>query len=300
MDPSSPPEDRLSGRPDEPRKLRTLWLSDIHLGTSGCQAEQLLDFLRWHECDVLYLVGDIIDGWQLRKSWYWPRTHNDVVQKILRKARKGTRVVLVPGNHDEFARQFIGLSFGGIEVYDEVVHVTADGRRLLVIHGDQFDGVIQHAKWLAHVGDMAYTVILKLNQWFNRARARMGLHYWSLSQYLKHRVKNAVSFICDFEQAVAHEARRRGFQGVVCGHIHRPQIREIEGVLYCNDGDWVESLSALAEMPDGRLVLIEWGGIGHVVPRRGAPALVRPVEPVVVEVEIEVETVVAVHRRVEV
>ncbi len=245
---------------------RTLWISDVHLGTTGCKAAYLLDFLKHNECDTLYLVGDIIDGWQLRRGWYWHRTHNDVVQKVLRKARKGTRVVFVPGNHDEFARQFIGLSFGDIEVAEELVHVTADGRRLLVVHGDRFDGVVQHAKWLAFVGDALYTAALALNHWFNRARSRLGLRYWSLSQYLKQKVKNAVSFISDFEQAVAREARRRGLDGVVCGHIHKAEIREIDGVLYCNDGDWVESLTALAEAHDGTLSLITWDRIGVPAP----------------------------------
>jgi len=243
---------------DSPRRCRTIWLSDTHLGTAGCKAEYLLDFLRHHDCDTLYLVGDIVDGWQLRKGWYWPRAHNDVVQKLLRKARKGTRVVFVPGNHDEFARQFVGLAFGDIEVMDEAVHHTADGRRLWVVHGDRFDAVIQRARWLAFVGDSLYTLTLVLNHWFNRLRSRMGLCYWSLSQYLKHRVKNAVSFISDFEGALAEEARRRGFDGVVCGHIHKAEIREIDGVLYCNDGDWVESLSALVETPEGRLELVFW------------------------------------------
>ena len=255
--------DSHSSHVDEPpppqgvQRHRTIWISDVHLGTSGCQAAYLLDFLRHNECDTLYLVGDIIDGWQLRRGWYWNQSHNDVVQKVLRKARKGTRVIFVPGNHDEFARQFIGLSFGDIEVADESVHVTADGRRLLGIHGDRFDGVIQHARWLAFVGDALYTVSLRLNHWFNRARSRLGLQYWSLSQYLKHRVKNAVSFISDFEQALAREARRRGLDGVVCGHIHKAEIREIDGVLYCNDGDWVESLTALAEAHDGT----KWVGL---------------------------------------
>ena len=272
--------DSHSSHVDEPpppqgvQRHRTIWISDVHLGTSGCQAAYLLDFLRHNECDTLYLVGDIIDGWQLRRGWYWNQSHNDVVQKVLRKARKGTRVIFVPGNHDEFARQFIGLSFGDLEVADESVHVTADGRRLLVIHGDRFDGVIQHARWLAFVGDALYTVSLRLNHWFNRARSRLGLQYWSLSQYLKHRVKNAVSFISDFEQALAREARRRGLDGVVCGHIHKAEIREIDGVLYCNDGDWVESLTALAEAHDGSLRLITWNRIGALAPRARAAAAV--------------------------
>jgi len=238
-------------------RVRTVWISDLHLGTPGCQAKALLDFLREVQCDTLYLVGDIIDGWQLRRTWYWPQAHNDVVQKLLRKARKGTRVVFVPGNHDEFARRYVTHTFGGIEVVDDCMHVTADGRRLWITHGDLFDGVIQCAKWLAYVGDAAYEFTLKVNRWFNRARARLGLPYWSLSRYLKHKVKRAVSYIDDFEAAVAREARRRGADGVVCGHIHHAEMRDIDGILYCNDGDWVESLTALVEHDDGRLEIID-------------------------------------------
>jgi UDP-2,3-diacylglucosamine pyrophosphatase LpxH len=239
-------------------RLRTVWISDLHLGTPGCQAGPLLDFLRRVECETLYLVGDIIDGWQLRRQWFWPQQHNDVVQKLLRKVRKGTRVVFVPGNHDEFARRYLGHSFGGIEVLGEAIHTTADGRRLWVTHGDHFDGVIQCAKWLAYLGDWAYTRALALNHWLNSARARLGLPYWSLSRYLKLKVKRAVAYVDDFEAAVAREARARGLDGVVCGHIHHAELREVEGVLYANDGDWVESLTALAEHPDGRLEILDW------------------------------------------
>ncbi len=256
-------------------KLRSVWISDVHLGTPGCQAHALLDFLRAVECDHLYLVGDIIDGWQLRRSWYWPQAHNDVVQKLLRKARKGTRVVFVPGNHDEFARKYLGHSFGGIEVVDDCVHTTADGRRLWVTHGDYFDGVIQCAKWLAHVGDTAYEFTLRLNRHVNSLRARLGLPYWSLSKYLKLKVKRAVSFIGDFEQAVAREARKRGVHGVVCGHIHHAELREIGGILYANDGDWVESLTALVEHADGRLEILDWSeriSRSTTSPAQAAPA----------------------------
>ena len=241
-------------------RVRTVWISDIHLGTPGCQAEALLDFLRCVECDTLFLVGDIIDGWQLRRSWYWPQAHNDVVQKLLRKVRKGTRVIFVPGNHDEFARTYLGHSFGGVEVVEDWIHTTADGRRLWVTHGDLFDGVIQCARWLAHVGDTLYEFTLKLNRHLNRLRGRLGLPYWSLSAYLKLKVKRAVSYVSDFEDAVAREARKRGVQGVVCGHIHHAEIREIDGVLYANDGDWVESMTALVEHADGRLALLDWSG----------------------------------------
>ena len=243
---------------DSPRHYRTLWISDIHLGTAGCQADYLLDFLKHNESDTLYLVGDIIDGWQLRKGWYWPQSHNDVVQKLLRKARKGTRVIYVPGNHDSMVRQFMGLAFGDIEVADDVVHVTATGKRLLVTHGDLFDGVMQHARWLAYLGDSAYTLTLVLNRWFNWMRKQFGYPYWSLSQYLKHKVKNAVSFISAFEKVMTEEARHRECDGVICGHIHKAEIRTIDGLLYCNDGDWVESLSALAETADGELEILYW------------------------------------------
>jgi UDP-2,3-diacylglucosamine pyrophosphatase LpxH len=253
--------------------FRTVFVSDIHLGTSGCQAGALLDFLKHHPSEHLYLVGDIVDGWQLRRRWYWPQAHNDVVQKVLRRARKGCRVVFVPGNHDEFARQFAGHSFGGIEVVHETVHVTADGRRLWVLHGDAFDGVIQCAKWLAHVGDTLYEFTLRLNRHLNRLRGSMGLPYWSLSAYLKHKVKRALNYVTSFEQAVAHEAARRGHQGVVCGHIHRAEMREIDGVLYCNDGDWVESRTALVEHLDGRLELVQWGSTDHPTAASRRPTL---------------------------
>ncbi len=240
------------------RRYRSVWISDIHLGTPGCQAGALLEFLKSFDCDTLFLVGDIIDGWQLRRNWFWPQAHNDVVQKLLRKARKGTRVIFVPGNHDEFARRYVGHEFGGIEVADDWIHVTADGRRLWITHGDLFDGVVQCAKWLAHVGDRMYEFTLRMNRHLNSLRARLGLPYWSLSGYLKQKVKRAVSYVGDFETAVAREARRRGVHGVVCGHIHRAELREIDGIVYANDGDWVESLTALVEHADGRLEIVDW------------------------------------------
>jgi UDP-2,3-diacylglucosamine pyrophosphatase LpxH len=241
-----------------PLRFRTIFISDVHLGTSGCQAKRLLEFLKATESDKLYLVGDIVDGWQLKRRWYWHQTHNDVVQLVLKKAKKGTKVIFVPGNHDESVRQFIGLDFGGIKIRDEHVHTTADGKKMLVLHGDRFDGVIACAKWLAYVGDSLYTMILKFNQVYNGWRARAGLPYWSLSQYLKLKVKNAVSYITSFEQALATEARKQGLDGVICGHIHKPEIRDIDGILYCNDGDWVESLSALVEEASGELRLVDW------------------------------------------
>ncbi|MEW5728318.1 MAG: UDP-2,3-diacylglucosamine diphosphatase [Pseudomonadota bacterium] len=240
------------------RRYRAIWISDVHLGTRGCKAEFLLDFLKNTDSDDLYLVGDIVDGWRLKRSWYWPQAHNDVVQKLLRKARKGTRVIFVPGNHDEFAREYLEHSFGDIQVMDHAVHETADGKKLLVLHGDRFDGVVKYAKWLAHLGDWAYTLALTLNHWFNLARRRLGYPYWSLSAYLKHKVKNAVAFIADFEAAMAEEARRAGVDGVVCGHIHHAETRMVDGILYCNDGDWVESCTALVEHFDGRIEILHW------------------------------------------
>ncbi|PIZ22804.1 MAG: UDP-2,3-diacylglucosamine hydrolase [Comamonadaceae bacterium CG_4_10_14_0_8_um_filter_57_29] len=243
-------------------RYRAVFISDLHLGTPGCQAEALLAFIKAHPSDYLYLVGDIVDGWQLRRRWYWPGLHNDVVQKLLRRARKGCRVVFIAGNHDEFARAFVGHQFGGIEVQEDAVHTTADGKSMWVTHGDQFDGVIQCAKWLAYLGDNLYEFTLRLNRHLNSWRARLGLPYWSLSAYLKHRVKKAMMYVADFEKAVAHEAWRRGHDGVVCGHIHRAEMRDIDGVLYCNDGDWVESCSALIEHQDGRLELRHWTALG--------------------------------------
>ncbi len=267
-------------RPHARRRYRSVWISDLHLGTPGCQAAALLDFLRHVESEHLFLVGDIVDGWQLRRSWYWPQSHNDVVQKLLRKARKGTRVVFVPGNHDEFARRYLGNDFGGVHVAEDWIHETADGRRLWVTHGDLFDGVIQCAKWLAHVGDTLYEFTLKLNRYLNSVRARLGLPYWSLSKYLKHKVKRAVSYIGDYETAVVREARRRGVDGVVCGHIHHAELRTIDGLLYANDGDWVESLTALVELADGRLAIVDWSAQGRdagVAAANVAPSAAVPV-----------------------
>lgn len=218
---------------------RSIFISDLHLGTAGCQAQALLEFLKNNESEYLYLVGDIIDGWQLKKRWYWPQSHNDVLQKLLRRARKGCKVIFVPGNHDEFARAFTGHQFGNIDVVEEAVHLTADGRSLWVIHGDYFDGVIQCAKWLAYLGDNLYEFSLRVNRHFNTLCSYWGKPYWSLSAFLKHKVKKALNYVTDFENAVAHEADKRGYRGVVCIHIHRAEMREINGVMYCNDGDWV-------------------------------------------------------------
>lgn len=244
--------------PFGPSRYRSVFISDIHLGTRGCKADYLLDFLKNTDCETLYLVGDVFDGWRLKKNWYWPQAHNDVVQKLLRKVRKGMRLVYVPGNHDEVLRGYLGMHFGGVEVMKEAIHETADGKRMLVIHGDEFDGIVKYARWLALLGDWAYVTMLHVNTWFNFLRRKLGFGYWSLSAYLKHRVKNAVQFICSFEEAVVAEAKRHGVDGVICGHIHMAEMRMIDGILYVNDGDWVESCTALVEHMDGRLEILSW------------------------------------------
>lgn len=245
-----------------PSTYRSLFISDVHLGTAGCQADLLLDFLKHNDAENIYLVGDIIDGWRLRKAWYWPQTHNDVVQKLLRKVRKGCRVVFLPGNHDEFARDYVGHMFGGIEIMDHAIHTMADGKRFLVIHGDQFDIVVNHARFIAFLGDWAYEAALTANGVLTRIRRTLGLEYWSFSAWAKLKVKKAVNFIGDFEQTLAAEAAKLGVDGVICGHIHHPTLTQTNGITYVNIGDFVESCTALAEHPDGRLEIISWRTIG--------------------------------------
>ena len=237
---------------------RAIFISDVHLGTKTAQVDALLDFLKEADAETIYLVGDIIDGWRLKKSWHWPQSHNDVVQKLLRKARKGTRIILVPGNHDEFLRDFQESHLGGIEITDRIIHQGMDGQRYLVIHGDQFDAVVMHARWLAFVGDWAYEIALFLNQKIGFIRRKLGLTYWSFSAWAKHRVKKAVNFIGAFEETLANEARRENADGVICGHIHHAVIREMNGIRYMNCGDWVESCTALVEHQDGMFEIIEW------------------------------------------
>ncbi|WP_354075931.1 UDP-2,3-diacylglucosamine diphosphatase [Constrictibacter sp. MBR-5] len=251
------------------RKLRyrTIWISDVHLGTRGCQAAMLLDFLRRTECENLYLVGDIVDGWRLQRRGYWDALHHEVIQALLGKALSGTRVVYIPGNHDELMRGYLDTELGGISIVGEAIHETADGRRLLVVHGDEFDAVVCYARWLAVLGDHAYTLTLMLNTWFNRGRRLFGKPYWSLSAYLKRQVKNAVQVVSRFETEVAAAARRRGVDGVICGHIHTAAIRDFDGLLYCNDGDWVESCTALVEDDRGHLHILHWAEMAQVVDR---------------------------------
>ena len=249
------------GKPAEqllvPRRYRTGWISDTHLGTRGCNATALLDFLRENDFETLYVVGDLIDIWSLRREIYWPQQHNDVIQKILRKARKGTRVIYIPGNHDELVTSFVG-AYGNIDIKENAVHVTACGERILIIHGHELDAVVQNVKWLAFVGDVGYQFLLSLNPVINFVRRRFGLGYWSLSAYAKRRVKDAVSFIGKFEAAVAHYAERYHVDAVLCGHIHSPAIREFGKVTYYNCGDWVESCSALVEGADGAISLVNY------------------------------------------
>ena len=242
----------------EPRQFRTLFISDVHLGSKAAKTDFLLDFLKHHEADTLILVGDIIDGWRLRRSWYWPQGCNDVVQKLLRKARKGTRIVYIPGNHDEFLREFPGTHFGGIEVAERMIHEAADGKKYLVIHGDEFDVVVRNARLLAYLGDWAYDAAIALNIAIAAVRRRIGLPYWSFSAWAKLQVKHAVNFIGEFQRVVADEARRNNVDGVICGHIHHAVMEEIEGISYINTGDWVESCTAIAENMDGSFELITW------------------------------------------
>lgn len=240
------------------RHFRTLFLSDVHLGSKSAQAELLVDFLKCHDAEKIYLVGDIVDGWRLRRSWHWPSAHNDVVQRLLSKARKGSEIIYVPGNHDEFLREFPGEHFGGIEVRLQDVHETADGRRMLIIHGDEFDVVVRNARIIAYLGDWAYDMAIAINHVFNRIRTKLGFPYWSLSSWAKLKVKNAVNFIGAFEDALVGEAKRHDCDGVVCGHIHHATIGTRGGITYVNTGDWVESCTAVVERHDGTFELIRW------------------------------------------
>ncbi|NJK93438.1 MAG: UDP-2,3-diacylglucosamine diphosphatase [Blastochloris sp.] len=254
---------------------RSAWISDIHLGTRGSKARAVLDFLRDHEFETLYLVGDIIDIWALRRGIYWPQEHNDVVQKLLRKARKGSTVIYIPGNHDEFVSHFLG-QFGAITLKKNDIHVCADGRRILVMHGHELDTVVQNLGWLAHIGDLGYKILLELNGLVNLARRLLGREYWSLSAYVKNEVKNVVSFIGDFENAVVRYAKDYRVDGVLCGHIHHAAIHKLGDITYYNSGDWVESCTALVEHRDGRIELLNFA---HALSRVPTPATLEDLEP---------------------
>lgn len=240
------------------RRYRTIWISDVHLGTRGCNDRLLIDFLDHVDSETLYLVGDIIDGWRMKKRYYWPERHNAIVRRIMKRAKRGAKVVYIPGNHDEMFRQYAGMNFGGVRIAKRAIHVTADGRRLLVLHGDEFDAVVMAHRWLAFAGDAAYEFLMKLNGLVNVYRRLFRLPYWSLSKHAKGKVKNAVNFISRFEEAVAHEAKAKRVDGVVCGHIHSAEERDFGGVTYYNDGDWVEGCTALVEHFDGRMEILHW------------------------------------------
>jgi UDP-2,3-diacylglucosamine pyrophosphatase LpxH len=257
--------------PSSSLRYRSVFISDTHLGTKGCRSDFLADFLGQMRCEQLFLVGDIVDGWRLRKAWYWDANHDRVVRAILQHAKDGTHVTYVPGNHDEMFRAWLppaqegrGVEVAGIEVRREATHITASGKRLLVIHGDEFDGVVRYANSVAHFGDSAYTTALTVNRWLNSVLRLLGFPYWSLSQWLKQRVKQAVKAIDRFETALSADAARRGFDGVICGHIHHAEMRRVNGVLYCNTGDWVESCTALVEHHDGRLELLDWAAVNKL------------------------------------
>ena len=240
------------------KQFRTLFISDVHLGSRAAKADFLIDFLRHHEAETIYLVGDIVDGWRLRRSWHWPQTHNDVVQKLLRQARKGASITYIAGNHDEFLRMFQGVHFGGIVVADRAVHVTADGKRFLIIHGDQFDTVVMNVRWLAYLGDRAYELAMLANRLIARVRRLFGLPYWSFSSWAKLTVKQAVNFIGAFQDILTDEARRAEVDGVICGHIHHAAIETFGDISYINTGDWVESCTAVVEHFDGRMEIVHW------------------------------------------
>lgn len=240
------------------RRYRSIWISDVHLGFRGCNAEMLLEFLGSTRCDHLHLVGDIVDIWQMKRRLYWPQLHNDVIRTILGKAKHGTRVTYVPGNHDELLRDYDGMVFGNVHIRERAVHTTADGRRLLILHGDEFDAVVASSRTPAMIGSGLYDMLVRMNMVVNHLRRHLGFPYWSLAAYLKHKVKNAVNYISNFEKAVAWEASRSDVDGVVCGHIHRAEMTQLNGITYCNCGDWVESCSALVEDESGALSIVHW------------------------------------------
>lgn len=239
-------------------KVRSLFVSDVHLGTRGCQAERLIDFLRHHDAETVFLVGDIVDGWCLRSSWYWPTVHNAVVRELIALAQQGRRLIYIPGNHDEFLRDYAGAAFGGVEIAERAIHRGIDGRDYLVVHGDHFDLVVRHARWLALIGDVGYRAALASNVWLNRIRRRFGFGYWSFSSWAKLRVKNAVNYIGRFEEVLSSEAARSNVQGVICGHIHHAALHDDFGVRYINTGDWVESCTGVVERYDGQFEIVRW------------------------------------------
>lgn len=252
--------------------VRSIFISDVHLGTRACQAEPLLDFLRTYSARHLYLIGDIIDFWSMSRAIHWNTAQNTVVQKVLRRARHGEKVMLIPGNHDEALRDYCESAFGDIQLIREHVHETADGRRFLLIHGDDFDQVTRYHRWVAVLGDMAYNLLVRANGWLSRLRRLFGIAgYWSLAGYAKRKVKSALQFIFDFEDSVMRHARERGLDGVICGHIHWAALKEVDGLTYANCGDWVDSCTAIVEHEDGRLELVDWASWSRASATAAAP-----------------------------
>lgn len=252
----------------EPLHYRSVWISDVHLGTRGSQAEALLGFLRTFECDTLYVVGDLIDIWAMKRGVFWTQEHSDVIQKILRKGRKGTRIIYIPGNHDERIADFTG-DYANVHIQSRIIHTTVDGRRLLVVHGHELDTVVQNMGWLAHLGDIGYSVLLRLNGTVNFFRRIIGRGHWSLSAYVKSKVKNIVNFIGGFEESMVRFASDMGAQGIICGHIHTAGIRKVKGLDYYNTGDWVESRTALVEEMNGCLKLHQFSATGEFLQTLG-------------------------------
>jgi UDP-2,3-diacylglucosamine pyrophosphatase LpxH len=243
---------------------RSIFISDVHLGTRDCKSFQLLDFLKHNTCDTLYLVGDIIDGWKIQQNrWRWDQSHTNIIRKILSFTKKDVKVIYIAGNHDEFLRTFMPFefTFGNVQIYNQYEHNGADGKRYLVVHGDMFDGINRIIPWVSFLGDKAYDLILMVNSKFNWIRRKLGFGYWSLSKYLKHKVKQAVNFMFRFEENISDYCKKRGFDGVICGHIHHAEMKDVNGIIYMNDGDWVESMTALVENTDGTWEIITWANI---------------------------------------
>jgi len=246
------------------KKYRSIFISDIHLGSKGCKAELLCDFLKHNTAENLYLVGDIIDGWRLKKRWYWPQSHSDVIRKILTAAKRGTQVYYIAGNHDEVLRPWIKMipQLGNLTVLNRVDYVDLQNRQFLVVHGDMFDNLmhLNSGKFLMHVGDKLYDFLINLNDIWSSIRAKLNLPYWSLSKWIKHNTKQAVSYILNFEKLLSNYCRSKGYDGIICGHIHTAEIKDIDGIIYMNDGDWVESCTALVETHNGDWEIIHWKG----------------------------------------
>src|ERR1017187_1375994 len=271
-------------------RVRTVFISDIHLGFKGCSAELLLEFLHQLETDRLFLIGDIIDVWSMHKTMFWPQSHNNVLRTLLGKAKRGTQIIYVPGNHDEVFREYSGAVLGHLEIHNEYIHTTLTGQRMLVMHGDEFDSVVKCSPWLAKFGSHVYDVLLACNPYINWILKRFNRPYWSLSAYLKNKAKTAVQYIGSFEDCVTQEARRRGVDAVVCGHIHHAEMRLLNGILYCNDGDWVESCTALVEDANGRLRLINWGQLRNNVQSAMALVTAGSIQSELIDMEVPRET----------